>query len=147
MLLNWNTIDACFLFPTFQIHSNFAFFATCLGSFLLVISLEFLRRLQRQFDQYLRSKNNFLREREFVVPKEMEERLLKREEDEVNGAGKGRAASWRKKGGMKVLCEQIARGAIHMLQFGVSYCIMLLFMYSNGKESTYPSPSSPLLSI
>lgn len=135
MLLNWNKIDACFLFPSFQIRSSFGFFATCLGSFLLVISLEFLRRLQRQFDTYLRAKNAFLIERGYVVPEDMEGKLLKHEDEERNAGERRKDGSWRNRVSTKVVLEQTARGAIHMAQFWVSYCIMLLVMYSNGKET------------
>lgn len=126
MLLNWTTIDACFLFPTFHIHSTFTFFLTCLGSFLLVISLEFLRRLQREFDRYLRTRKLTRTEKEYVLPEEMEEKLL----DKGTGveASKGTAGKERP----VVVMEQVLRGLVHMVQFSVSYCIMLLFMYSNG---------------
>ena len=33
-----------------------------------------------------------------------------------------------------VVLEQLLRGLVHTVQFSVSYCIMLLFMYSNGKS-------------
>lgn len=107
---------------------------TCLGASLLVISLEFLRRLQRQFDTYLRAKNTFLSERGYAVPKEMEEKLLQQEEEVGSNEGKG-GGSRRKGMSVKVVWEQSARGTIHMLRFGASYCIMLLFMCSNGKET------------
>jgi copper transporter 1 len=32
-----------------------------------------------------------------------------------------------------VVLEQLLRGLVHTVQFSVSYCIMLLFMYSNGE--------------
>jgi hypothetical protein len=54
----------------------------------------------------------------------MEETLLPSTKDERGsggGVGKGR-----------VLIEQLARGSIYCMQLGVSYCIMLLVMYSNG---------------
>ena len=135
MLLNWTTIDACFLFPTLQIRSSLGFFAACLGSFLLVLCLEFLRRLQRQFDVYLLAKTKFLSERGYAEPEEMEEKLLTSERDEGDAEERQKGGSWRKRVRARVVLEQTARGAIHMAQFAVSYCIMLLFMYSNGKEA------------
>lgn len=133
MLLNWSTIDACFLFPTLQIHSNVGFFFICLGAFLLVISLELLRRLQRGFDGYLRSKHGLLREREYGVPEEMEEKLLQPDHEEAYAAAKRRKLM--AKVNVAVVLQQLARGTVHTLQFAVSYCIMLLFMYSNGVYS------------
>ena len=37
---------------------------------------------------------------------------------------------------MVVVLEQMARGAIHMVQFAASYVVMLLVMYSNGMFCT-----------
>jgi copper transporter 1 len=127
MLLNWHTIDACFLSSTFHIRSSFTFFLSCLAAFLLVISLEFLRRSQRDFDRYLRARNAILQDEEYALPEETEEKLF------PNG-GSGREKLMRKlKGRTPVVLEQLLRGLIHTVQFAVSYCIMLLFMYSNGK--------------
>jgi copper transporter 1 len=56
----------------------------------------------------------------------MDERLLDKEVEE-NGA-----MAKRKEGIGAIVLEQILRGLIHVVQFSVSYCIMLLFMYSNG---------------
>jgi copper transporter 1 len=129
MLLNWNTIDSCFLSSSIHVRSPFVFFLACLGSFLLVISLEFLRRLQREFDRYLRARQSFLGEKEYVLPEEMEEKLLDKEVEE-NGV-----RTKRKQGIGAIVSEQILRGLIHVMQFSISYCIMLLFMYNNGMSS------------
>ncbi|KAE8453567.1 hypothetical protein EG329_010428 [Mollisiaceae sp. DMI_Dod_QoI] len=126
MLLNWNTIDACFLFSAFHIRSTFVFFLACLGSFLLVIALEFLRKFQREFDRHLRARKVIKEDKEYVLPEEMEEKLLDKSRD-TNVPSR-----LRKERSMVVVFEQILRGLIHMVQFSVSYCIMLLFMYSNG---------------
>jgi len=127
MLLNWHTIDACFLSSAFHIRSSFTFFLSCLAAFLLVISLEFLRRSQRDFDRYLRARNAILQDEEYALPEETEEKLL------PNG-GSGRESLMSKlKARTPVVLEQLLRGFIHTVQFAVSYCIMLLFMYSNGK--------------
>ncbi|KAF7718390.1 Uncharacterized protein PECH_008395 [Penicillium ucsense] len=53
MLWNWFTIDACFLSSTWHIRSKGAFAGSCIGVILLVISLEFLRRLGREFDAFI----------------------------------------------------------------------------------------------
>ena len=65
----------------------------------------------------------------------MEEKLLKHEDEEMDAGKRRKDGSWKKRVSAKVVLEQSARGVIHMAQFGVSYCIMLLFMYSNGKET------------
>jgi copper transporter 1 len=130
MLLNWHTIDACFLSSAFHIRSGFTFFLSCLASFLLVISLEFIRRFQRDLDRKLRSRNAILQDEEYALPAETEEKLLPNE---------GGADDMRRKlkGSIVVIAlEQLLRGLVHTVQFSVSYCIMLLFMYSNGAYFT-----------
>ncbi|KAK0109732.1 Copper Transporter integral membrane protein that functions in high affinity copper transport [Cadophora gregata] len=122
MLLNWHTIDACFLSSVFHIRSSFTFFLACLGALLLVISLEFLRRIQRQFDQYLRKRNESLQKKAYVLPEEFEEKLLDKATDVEQTKQKISV----------VVLEQLLRGLIHVAQFSVSYCIMLIFMYNNG---------------
>ncbi|PBP25718.1 high affinity copper transporter [Diplocarpon rosae] len=125
MLLNWHTIDACFLSSIFHIRSSFTFFLACLGAFALVISLEFIRRFQRAFDRYLRKRNNYLRDKEYGPPAEMEEKLL-------DQPIQIRAGDETKHKAIIVVLEQFLRGLIHVAQFSISYCVMLLFMYSNG---------------
>ena len=64
----------------------------------------------------------------------MAEKLLKHESEEASAGGVVRGEKSRVS--LAMVLQQSARGGIHMLQFSVSYCIMLCFMYSNG-EITY----------
>jgi copper transporter 1 len=138
MLLNWNTIDTCFLSSDWHNHTSLAFLATCLFSLLLVILLEGLRRGQRRFDQYLRDKHQFRQAREYAVTAECmneekigEEDALVRTVVAAGGSGGWMVAKAWDGWGMVVL-EQCSRAALYTAQFAVSYCIMLMFMYSNG---------------
>jgi solute carrier family 31 (copper transporter), member 1 len=131
MLLNWHTVDACFLSSTFHIRSSFAFFLSCLAALLLVVSLEYIRRAQRNFDRYLRARNAVLQDEEYALPGETEEELL------PNGSGREKLMRRLKGRTTVVVLEQLLRGLIHTVQFSVSYCIMLLFMYSNGEFYFY----------
>ncbi len=108
MLLNWHTRDACFLTSSFHVRTPFTFFLACLASFFLVISLEFLRRCQRKFDKYLRSKNTLHEEREkdIVLGDELEQKLLGRGSGDGVGMGKKRSRT------AVVVLEQLSRGAI-----------------------------------
>lgn len=54
MLWNWTVIDSCFLASSWRIRSNGAFAGSCIGVVFLVISLEMVRRVQREYDRYLR---------------------------------------------------------------------------------------------
>lgn len=53
MLWNWYTADACFLSSTWHITSRGMFAGSCIGVILLVLSLEFLRRLGKEYDRLL----------------------------------------------------------------------------------------------
>ncbi|KAJ5773459.1 Exosome complex component ski6 [Penicillium paradoxum] len=53
MLWNWYTIDACFLAKTWHITSRGMFAGSCIGVICLVCSLEFLRRLGREYDTFI----------------------------------------------------------------------------------------------
>ncbi|PLB45569.1 copper transporter [Aspergillus steynii IBT 23096] len=53
MLWNWNTIDACFLSSSWHITSKGMFAGSCIGVIVLVMALEFLRRLGREYDAFI----------------------------------------------------------------------------------------------
>lgn len=53
MLWNWYTVDACFLSSTWHIRSNGMFAGSVIGVFLLVIAIEAVRRLGREYDRRL----------------------------------------------------------------------------------------------
>ena len=125
MLLNWHTIDACFLSSFFHIRSSFTFFLACLGAFLLVISLEFVRRIQREADRRLRRRIALLQPKEYVLPSDLQQKNL----DKENGDDIGSEIQQKP---IEMVLEQVLRGLIHVAQFSISYCIMLMFMYSNG---------------
>jgi hypothetical protein len=59
----------------------------------------------------------------------MEETLLQKGVDENGVVVKRKDRIW------AIVLEQILKGLIHVVQFSASYCIMLLFMYSNGTYS------------
>ncbi|KAJ5095708.1 hypothetical protein NUU61_005064 [Penicillium alfredii] len=53
MLWNWNTIDACFLSTSWHIRSRGMFAGSCIGVICLVLCLEFLRRVSREYDAFI----------------------------------------------------------------------------------------------
>ena len=53
MLWNWYTVDACFISSTWRVTSAGMFAGSCIGVICLVILLEFLRRVQREYDQLI----------------------------------------------------------------------------------------------
>ncbi|CAG8908517.1 unnamed protein product [Penicillium egyptiacum] len=53
MLWNWYTVDACFLAKSWHIKSRGMFAGSCIGVICLVLSLELLRRLGREYDSFI----------------------------------------------------------------------------------------------
>lgn len=108
MLFNWYTIDACFLSSSWQINSNGAFAATCIGVMLMVVLLEALRRLGKEFDDHLL--------REFQARLE----LLTASAT----PGEQQSVTFRASP-----LQQLIRAVIHASTFGLAYLVMLLAMY------------------
>ena len=133
MLWNWYTIDSCFLARSWHVRSSGAFAGSCIGVILLVISLELLRRAQREFDRYLRHS------------------LPRSDSETGSGSSSGESGSAKgsssKVAGFRIspllataapgklkLWQQTVRSLLYMVQFAVGYFIMLLAMYYNGQS-------------
>lgn len=59
MLWNWYTVDACFLSSTWHVKSKAQFAGSVIGVCLLVMAIEGVRRLGREYDRrLLRSRND-----------------------------------------------------------------------------------------
>ncbi|KAL8655190.1 MAG: hypothetical protein Q9226_003150 [Calogaya cf. arnoldii] len=123
------------------------FAGSCIGVICLVIALEFLRRLQREYDTYLVKQHR-------VRNAQIHSSVLDNGSDtghpldiEANGMGKndtnrvqvtsksplpGRAADLTLQRLVPTVFQQAIRALLHMLQFAVAYFIMLLAMYYNG---------------
>ncbi|KAJ5492647.1 hypothetical protein N7539_001393 [Penicillium diatomitis] len=157
MLWNWFTIDACFLSSTWHIRSKGAFAGSCIGVILLVISLEFLRRLGREFDAfilrrahqrqstldgspykgqttgYIKSNIPIGRSRRYQVDGFwcchgcFLWGLRSTENGSASRQSHEAVISYRPSP-----LEQIIRALLHTVQFAVAYIIMLLAMYFNG---------------
>ncbi|KAK3385792.1 high affinity copper transporter [Podospora didyma] len=126
MLWNWYTVDACFISSSWRVTSAGMFAASCIGTILLSICLEILRRSVKEYDTY----------------------LIRTHTDNYvslgsSGGGRGEGSHSPNKGPAGVafplpigyrpsLLQQTLRALLHMLQFAVAYFIMLLAMYYNG---------------
>ncbi|KAL3423568.1 ctr copper transporter [Phlyctema vagabunda] len=115
MFWNWNTIDACFLSTGWRITSRAMFAGTCIGVMLLVILLEFLRRVSKDYDRYM------LRQFERAHFSSSAGR------EKLRSGAAGRPLLFRPN-----LVQQATRATLHMCQFTVAYLVMLLAMYYNG---------------
>ncbi|KAK4230414.1 Ctr copper transporter [Podospora fimiseda] len=131
MLLNWNTINSCFLSQRIQIRSTPGMAAMCITVLLIAFMLEGLRRAVKEYDRHL-------------VKKHLEKRIASKR---IAGPGmdisltaippangqqqqrpppvvpvKYRPSFW----------EQFTRALLMTMTFILAYLLMLLGMYYNG---------------
>ncbi|OJD31392.1 ctr copper transporter family protein [Diplodia corticola] len=159
MLWNWYTVDACFIARSWHVRSAGAFAGSCIGVILLVVSLELLRRAQRDLDRYFRRVNSS------ATSGTGTDTIAREEGVRAGGGGGGGVASSSASsgassgkgfvgagasrsggaggagaggggggGGIGPLrwWQQLVRSALFMVQFAVGYFVMLLAMYYNG---------------
>ncbi|EXJ56249.1 uncharacterized protein A1O5_12705 [Cladophialophora psammophila CBS 110553] len=138
MTWNWYTVGACFISDSWQITSGGMFAGSCIGVICLVISLEFLRRGQREYDGWLARKD-----KNMLAAYNARHDLDASSGSSVqNSNGKGPTGSALpaatpvsappRVDRMTLLQRQVLRSLLHAVQFGVAYFIMLLAMYYNG---------------
>ncbi|QPG95201.1 hypothetical protein C2857_007824 [Epichloe festucae Fl1] len=136
MLFNLNTIDACFLSSQWRITSSAMFAGSCIGVFLLTLSLEFLRRSIKEYDRYLVrqhvSKCQAVAVAVAVAP------ATASSSTSLHGANKTPSTAITSRSRSAVppfrpnVLQQAIRAFLHMLAFFVGYILMLLAMYYNG---------------
>jgi copper transporter 1 len=133
MLWNWYTVDACFLSTSWHITSPGMFAGTCLGIIGLVMVLEFLRRMAKEYDRLL------LGESRTTLPSAIASIAGTHQADTApspDGSSTkllaGATGVQRKTQFRPSAVQQAIRAALHMLQFAVAYFVMLLAMYYNG---------------
>ncbi|EED12976.1 Ctr copper transporter family protein [Talaromyces stipitatus ATCC 10500] len=144
MLWNWNTIDACFISKSWRITSNGMFAGSCIGVILLVMSLEFLRRLSKEYDRYiLRHFKQALQiprkagaslPASSPPPKATASATSGLDETSSNPPTCANIPTTTKEMYYfrPTLVQQSVRALLHMVTFAVAYFIMLLAMYYNG---------------
>jgi len=119
MLWNWYTIDACFLAESWHIQNNGMFAATCIGVAMIVIVLEFCRRMGKEYDALIvRQFKRNLSARAVTA--------YVRTADSCEGY-EAPSATFR-----ATPLQQLVRSIIHAVVFGLAYIVMLLAMYYNG---------------
>jgi copper transporter 1 len=104
------------------------FAGSCIGVIFLVMSLEFLRRLSKEYDRYIikQARAKFL----VPDPHSSEENLPGKT---PTCASVSTTPACRPNTSFKPnLLQQMIRATLHMLQFAVAYFVMLLAMYYNG---------------
>ncbi|KAL8956903.1 MAG: hypothetical protein Q9193_005694, partial [Seirophora villosa] len=147
MLWNWYTVDSCFISSTWRITSTGKFAGSCIGVICLVIVLECLRRLQREYDAYLVKQYRKRNAQTHQPIRQSSSESPRHPDIEANSGSKndGNAifissasdtsdnqVPFKPQRLVPTVFQQAIRALIHMLQFAVAYFIMLLAMYYNG---------------
>jgi copper transporter 1 len=120
MLWNWNTVDSCFISESWHITSKGMFAGSCIGVICLVICLEFLRRLGKEYDRFL------LRQHELRAAM-------------VGSETSVEASCLRSKplAFTPSVLQQSLRALLHVAQFAVAYFVMLWVLLNLSQLAKY----------
>lgn len=128
-----------FLASSWHIRSRGMFAGSCIGVICLVIALEFLRRIAREYDAFIVHRAQM--RAQYLTPAQNSAALSSSDSADASGIQKSTAtggatcppaASSKPIRVRPNLIEQLIRALLHMLQFAVAYFVMLLAMYFNG---------------
>jgi copper transporter 1 len=124
MLWNWNIVDSCFLSESWHITNNAMFAASCIGTALLVVALEFLRRVSTEYDAFLlRQFQRQLRAQQAALASVMPSNCCNGPTSTLGT----QYATFR-----ATALQQLVRAVIHGVTLGLAYIVMLLVMQFNG---------------
>lgn len=116
MLWNWNTIDSCFIAETWHVRSRGMFAGSCIGVFFLVFASQWLSRVSKEFE--LAADNGASAPFNKQTIKSPLVYLI--------------SHRWLANPARTSITNHIIKSILYTIQWGVSYIIMLLFMYYNG---------------
>ena len=121
MLINYNTIDSCFISENWKISSTGMFAGSMIGIVLLAVLLEFLRRSVKEFDKYLVKQH---------IRKHSASSPVAGSSDEASGSKNAAMSTVAAASGVPpfrpTFWQQAIRAILHTSQFTVAYFIMLL---------------------
>lgn len=136
---------AGFISSQWRITSKSMFAGSCIGVILLVMSLEFLRRMTREYDRYVMAERMRYMRRLGRSSSSSKNGLVEEVAESTSSAdhqadGKtglmARSSGFKAKTGVVMirptLLQQLIRAGLHMITFAVAYFVMLLAMYYNG---------------
>lgn len=124
MLWNWRVNDACFLSSSWHITNNAMMAASCIGAALLVVCLEFLRRVSHEYDAFLlRQFQRQLRAQQAALAATTPSNCC---DGPVTTLGIQHATF------RASALQQLIRSVIHGVTLGLAYIVMLLIMHFNG---------------
>ncbi|KAI1171912.1 ctr copper transporter [Nemania sp. FL0916] len=121
MLWTWDTIGSCFLAESWRIQTAGMMAGSCIGVFLLAVLLEFVRRLGKEYDRSIVARAQHEVDSQAIVEKEVPD------SSPVRRIEKDQALRFR-----PTLAQQLIRGLIHAVSFGIAYILMLIAMSYNG---------------
>lgn len=137
MLWNWYTIDSCFIAKSWHVRTKGMFAGTCIGVFLMVFFSQWLARLAKEFDKAVDSQRV-----ERTFPVESDSSIDK---SGVNCAPRVQrdvfvdrpilytlSHRWLFQPANISFGHHVIKCGLFTVQWGLSYLIMLLFMYYNG---------------
>lgn len=131
MLWNWYTVDSCFIARTWHVKSRGAFAGSCIGVFMLVVVSQWLSRFAKEYNAKLNSQL-FLAETDSLLVPPKSHSDSDPSYQTCNRSPITYALSH------KYLCVpsnwgyHLIKCALFAIEWGLSYFIMLLFMYYNG---------------
>jgi copper transporter 1 len=101
----------------------------CIGVVLLVMFLEFLRRLAKEYDRYLFRQYKRSQQRASVI-----QSRVTGKDGPGNGSNENSTTvtTTAPSTSRPNIFQQAVRATLHMMQFAVAYFIMMLAMYYNG---------------
>jgi copper transporter 1 len=124
MIWNWNVVDTCFISESWHVKNGAMFAASCVGSGLLVVLLEFLRRVAHEYDAFLlRQFQRQLRVQEAALAAALPSNCC----DGPTSTLGTQHATFRASA-----LQQLMRAIIHGAILALAYVVMLLVMSFNG---------------
>jgi len=123
MLWNWTTIDACFLTSSWHIRSAADFAGSCIGVILLVMALEALRRVSREYTAWLAARLAASQAGVMCCDCSDEDGKAPTVTDHAHRKPVSR---------LELAGHHVAKSILHAAMFCVAYIVMLLAMYFNG---------------
>ncbi|CAN9097786.1 unnamed protein product [Alternaria alternata] len=124
MLWNWRVVDACFLSESWHVTNNAMMAASCIGAALLVVTLEFLRRVSTEYDAFLL--------RQFQRQLNAQQAALAAATPANCCDGPTSTLGTQHATFRASALQQLVRASLHGLILGLAYIIMLLVMHFNG---------------
>lgn len=111
MLWNWYTVDLCFIARLWHVRSQGMFAGLCIGVFLLVVASQWLHRFCREYDAAL---------------------VTTISQPPASPLAHALSHRWLFAPSTVPLPHHVVRSLLFTVEWGLSYLIMLLFMYYNG---------------